>query len=148
MNIDLTGADPRSPVSNGLQCLIHQNPGLGMDALDPSGFPTVGGAPFRFAAGANNPLTQAPNPVVAVGNVVTTSDSIITLLIADSFNTGVSPPTADIVGYMQVFVVQDLGSGNFTGVVLNVSGCGTNAATVPPIVGGGVSPIPVRLIHN
>jgi hypothetical protein len=149
MITDLNGPPPpHASVDQGLQCLIHQNPTLGMDSLDPTGFPFNGGAPFRFVAGANNPLTLAPNPVVASGDGVSTSDSIITLLIADSFNTVPTPPTADIVGFMQVFIVQGNGGGGFTGVVLNVSGCGTTAGTAAPIVGGGISPIPVRLIHN
>ena len=143
MNLD-SSANQQAAASNGLQCLIHQNPGVGMDSLDPTGFPFSGGAPFRFVAGTNNPLTKAPNPVVASGDVVSTSDSIITMLIGNNF----TATDVDIIGYMQVFVIQDLGSGNFTGVILNVSGCGTTAASLPPIVGGGVSPIPVRLIHN
>jgi hypothetical protein len=36
--------------------------------------------------------------------------------------------------------------GNIRAVILNVSGCG-DAAAPPAVSGGGVAPVPVRLIH-
>jgi Flp pilus assembly protein TadG len=147
------GGSP-GPLSNGLQCLIHKNPASGMDILDPQGFPNVSGSPFRFAAGANNPLLRPPNPVVRPGDLLATSDSVVTLMISDGFVpvTGV----VNIVGYMQVFIVDEFPatSGppatpqNFTGYILNVSGCGNAARPGTPITGGGASPVAVRLIHN
>ena len=143
---DVSGLN--GPLTNGLQCLIHKQPASGMDTLDPTGFPTVAGSPFRFVAGANNPLVHSPNPVVRTGDIISTSDSIITLMISN----GVIPPSGivNIVGYMQVFVIDENAAAspqNFTGYILNVSGCG-NSARTGAIVGGGASPVAVRLIHN
>jgi hypothetical protein len=139
-----------NPLSSGLQCVSHalgSGPTQGQDSLDPLSFPTVSGAPFRFVAGSNNPLTKSPSPTVAVGDVVSTTDSLITILIYDDSGGNISNPVA-ILGYMQVFVTQENGDGTFDGVVLNISGCGNTAGTGTAISGGGVSPIPVRLIHN
>ena len=139
-----------NPLSSGLQCVSHataSGAAQGQDSLDPLSFPSVAGAPFRFVAGSNNPLTKAPSPTVAVGDVVSTSDSIITMLIYDG--TPIVPAgTVSILGYMQVFLTQENGDGTFDGVVLNISGCGNTNGTGAAISGGGVSPIPVRLIHN
>jgi len=138
------------PLTNGLQCLIHKQPANGMDTLDALGFPTVAGSPFRFVAGANNPLVRPPNPVVRTGDLISTSDSVITLMIYN----GPLPVSGvvNIVGYMQVFVVNEApppaSPQNFTGYILNVSGCGDAARPNPSINGGGASPIAIRLIHN
>jgi hypothetical protein len=49
---------------------------------------------------------------------------------------------------MQVFVKSvDAGDGGIDGNILNISACPTNPSS-PAISGGGVSPVPVRLIHN
>ena len=141
------------PLSNGLQCLIHKNPSSGMDSLDPQGFPAVSGSPFRFVAGANNPLLRPPSPVVRSGELLATSDSVISLMISDGPIVG---GTVNVVGYMQVFIVDEFpavpGSPpipqHFTGYLLNVSGCGNSARPGTAIVGGGAAPIAVRLIHN
>ena len=86
--------------------------------------------------------------MVRTGDLISTSDSVITLMIYN----GAMPPSGvvNIVGYMQVFVVDEDSSAspqNFTGYLLNVSGCG-NAARATTISGGGASPVAVRLIHN
>ena len=140
-------------MSNGLQCVSHASgsgAGQGQDSLDVGSFPTVSGAPFRFVAGSNNPLTKAPSPTVASGNIVSTSDSILTLLIYDTalISTGGTTAPVNIIGYMQIFLNQDNGDGTFDGVVMNISGCGNSGGTGTAVSGGGVSPIPVRLIHN
>ena len=51
---------------------------------------------------------------------------------------------------MQAFVEQSENSSADVQIyVLNISGCGTNIdPSKAAISGGGVSPIPVRLIHN
>ncbi|HEY7098306.1 MAG TPA: pilus assembly protein TadG-related protein [Terriglobales bacterium] len=139
---------PSGPLTSGLQCLIHKQPASGMDSLDPGGFPTAAGSPFRFLAGPNNPLVRGTSPVVHSGDAVSTSDSVITLMIYN----GPLPVSGivDIVGYMQVFIVNEDASitpESFTGYILNVSGCG-DAARPSAITGGGASPVAVRLIHN
>jgi len=81
---------------------------------------------------------------------VNTSNQVITLPIISNILTG---NQASIMGYMEAFLVaEDAPTGNLTVYVLNVSGCGSNIAPATPanpaISGGGVSPVPVRLIHQ
>jgi hypothetical protein len=83
------------------------------------------------------------------GEVVTTSGQIVTLPI---IGTNVAGPTVNVVGFMQAFVQSTSNAGPQPGAialyVLNISGCGTNINTgATPVSGGGVSPVPVRLIH-
>jgi len=147
------------PTNSGLQCAIHQN--SGRDSI------IGGGPPFQITAGNGNPLVSAG--VINSGDTITNSSSIMTLAVYDH-NQGISPP--HVIGFMQVFVVtananqgnsscdtKDGGSdddngpggggggGRFLVEILNVSGCGTNASTATPVAGGGVSSIPVRLVH-
>jgi hypothetical protein len=144
---DLSGTATPAMLTSGLQCMIHKSPGLGMDSLDPNGFPLAAG-PFRFVAGPNNPLVTGPNPVVRTSQLVSTSDSLITLLIYDG-NSIVGGGAVNILGFMQVFVNDEGvgGAGTFDATVLNISGCG-NTVRPTTVTGGGASPIAVRLIHN
>jgi len=84
---------------------------------------------------------------IPIGTVIATSDSIITVPLFENTTNAPLPPTVTIVGFLQLFV-DDVGpQGDLNGHILNVSGCGTSSSgTVAS--GGGVSPIPVRLIHN
>ena len=114
---------------------------MGQDILNPPGWPSV---PFQVKAGTNNPQN---------GNLVTTSNSIVTIPIID-----VTPPfpaagsPLKIVGFMQAFInqVRDSGSpnpGDINVTVLNVAGCSsTNNGAVPVVGVSGTSPVPVRLI--
>ncbi len=134
-----TGAGPLMP---GLQCLIHQSPSSGQDTLDP----TI--QPFQIKAGASDPRL---NSSIASGNVITTSDSIITIPIYDGATIPITGSTAavNVLGFMQVFVIAEGGgNGTFTGIVLNVSGCGNTTGIGNPISGGDISAVPVRLIHR
>ena len=127
---------PKNKLKDGLHCLIHQDGG--QDTLDD---PSI--LPFQIHAGDGNPLLGAQ---VKSGDVISTSDSIITLLIYDG--TQITTPNVTILGYMQVFVRQHIQPGKFEGVIMNIAGCGSNAGSNPAISGGGISPIPVRLIHQ
>jgi len=122
-----------------VQCLIHQGTlGLGaasgQDTLDDTNYP------FQIKAGDNNPLKIS-------GNVITSSNSVVTVPIYDRANainpTGSSPVT--IVGFLQVFINGVDTNGNVKVTVLNVSGCSSAAPTpYSPVLGS--SPVPVRLI--
>jgi hypothetical protein len=57
------------------------------------------------------------------------------------------PATVTIVGFLQLFVDDVRPNGDVDAHILNVSGCGSNVSG-SVVSGGGVSPIPVRLIHN
>jgi len=83
-----------------------------------------------------------------------TSDSIITVPLFHR-PSGPMPSQVTIVGFLQVFVSYvgpSLGNGNpkedLNGIIVNIIGCGDTPASGSPVSGGGISPIPVRLIHN
>jgi len=84
---------------------------------------------------------------IPIGTVIATSDSIITVPLFENTTNAPLPPTVTIVGFLQLFVDYLDTTGDVHAHILNVSGCGTSSSgTVAS--GGGVSPIPVRLIHN
>jgi hypothetical protein len=129
----------------GAACLLTGAGGSGPtpggnDILDPINFQTSGGVdPMQIRSGT------APHS----GLVVTTSGQIVTLPI---IGTNVAGPTVNVVGFMQAFVQSTSNAGPQPGAitlyVLNISGCGTNINTgATPVSGGGVSAVPVRLIH-
>jgi len=137
-------------VQSSLECLIHAGgfgAGQGQDQIDASGLPTN---PIQITAGSNNPMIGAGSPITQ-GSPVTTSSSIVTIPI---FDTGLTfGNQVRVIGFMQGFVTAVLNPGAaplphlLTIKPLNVSGCGNGTATTGPISGGGVSPVPVRLIH-
>jgi len=135
------------PAQNGLECLIHQRPGNGMDILQ-SGPPLT--YPLQIQVGNNHPLAGT---VLSANDLVTTSDSIVTVPVFDQSTVPpglppVSPVT--IVGFLQVFIDQAFPggggpkAGEFHVTVVNVSGCGATA-TAPAVASN--SAVPVRLIH-
>jgi Flp pilus assembly protein TadG len=139
VDISTSSKDVRRDADNGVQCLINASgsgPGQGQDSLDPANFLASSG-PMQITANSG-PLN---------GRLVFTSNSIATFPIIDTPITG---GQATIVGFLQVFVNYENGTGSSTQVnltVLNVAGCGNTAGTTV-ISGGGVSPVPVRLIHQ
>lgn len=139
--VDLS-ENPRTSgdTANGVQCLTHQGTlGLlsssGQDTLDTTNYP------FQIKAGDDNPLN-------ITGNVITTSNSIVTVPIYDNANNIIASPgtsSVTIVGFMQVFIHAVDGPGNMRVTVLNVSGCGNGTNTTGNPVFGS-SPVPVRLV--
>jgi hypothetical protein len=127
----------------GAECLIHASSfgNAGQDTLDKSAWP---GAPMKITAHSG----------LQSGNLVTTSNSIVTIPIIDqtTFSSAASPVT--VVGYMQAFINDVEGTlsstttpGDINITVLNISACSTTPNGAPPVVGGaGTSPVPVRLI--
>jgi Flp pilus assembly protein TadG len=121
------------------ECLINQS--SGNDSLDTTTFP------FQIKAGSGSPLVQSG--AVNSGNVITTSNSIVTLPILDSagarFPRGNHEPPVTIVGFLQVFINNvNTANGNMNVTVMNISGCSDNAAGNPTVT--GTSPVPIRLI--
>lgn len=132
------------PAANGVECLIHQTPGNGQDTLN-TGPPLY---PLQIQVGGNHPLAGT---VLSTGDLVTTSDSLVTIPVYDETIAPDRPTSAtgvNVIGFLQVFIqdVQGAGPnpGEFHVKVINVSGCG-NAASGAPISTG--SAVPVRLIH-
>jgi hypothetical protein len=113
--------------NNGLQCMTN-NPA--QDTIDTTDL-TAGTGPAHITAGSG------PQS----GNLVTTSRSVANLPIIDSPTT----PTVHVIGFLQVFVDASTPA-SVTAHILNIVGCG-NAGAGAAVLGGGYSPIPVRLIH-
>jgi len=134
------------PAQNGVECLIHQRPGNGMDILQ-SGPPLT--YPLQIEVGNNHPLAGT---VLSANDLVTTSDSIVMVPVYDQTTGGGGPPAGpvNIIGFLQVFIDQAFagGGGPKAGelhvTVVNVLGCGATA-TAPAVASN--SAFPVRLIH-
>ncbi len=135
--IDLT----ENPIASGdtstaAQCLIHQSGGSGQDTL------LTGTFPYQIQAGASNPLKVGTD-------LITSSNSIVTLPIYDDTQalSGATNSPVTIVGFLQVFIQQVNLDGSLLVVVLNVAGCGNAVPSgATPIYGS--SPVPVRLITS
>jgi hypothetical protein len=138
------GLGPRT--NEGTQCLIHANNQgltLGQDVL------TDSSVPVTITGGDNN-----PNPLLRGVTNISRSDSIVTVPIYHKVGSADLCPggcnqTATIVGFLQLGITQNAtgGNGRIEGVIMNVAGCNPGAGN-PAVSGGGVSPIPVRLIHQ
>jgi Putative Flp pilus-assembly TadE/G-like len=138
-------AGPAGDSATGASCLINYS--QGPDSLagysPPSQPPSY---PFEILAGSGNPLVQAGVAGVNKGDIITVSNSIVTLPIGN-FGVGQlsgSQPTVTIVGYIQVFINTVNPDGSMPVTVLNVSGCGDSSTTGSGF--NGTSPVPIRLI--
>lgn len=144
-----SATNPNGPAQNGLQCLIHTNANgqsAQQDSLDPSNLKASSGPPQIFPGTFSQTRYNIPT-----NSQMSTSDSIITVPLIQVPLSGVMPPNQQvtIVGFLQLFV-NSVGPGNsdMNATILNVIGCGTSPTSGPAISGGGVSAIPVRLVHN
>src|SRR5262249_38401285 len=133
-----------------LQCLLHAGGfglGQGQDRIDTTGLPS---SPTEIHAGSANALIGTGSPVIT-DSVITTSPSVVTIPIIDTSPGYLVGNQVRVIGFMQGFLTQVLASpvANIAEITpLNISGCGQSASQPPgPISGGGVSPVPVRLIH-
>ena len=137
--------------NEGTQCLIHaggQGTGFGQDVLTDV---APNSPPITITGGDNN-----PNPLLQGVTNISRSDSVVTIPIYHSAaNVNLCPGgactvTGTIVGFLQLAINENVAgapNGQVRGVILNVAGCNTGAGN-PVLSGGGVSPIPVRLIHQ
>jgi Putative Flp pilus-assembly TadE/G-like len=129
----------------GVECLIHAG-GTGasnQDVLTPSAGPAP---PVVITKGANNPNT----PGVATGAVISQSDSVVTVPVfdytADPCVGGICGGTEKVTGFLQLGIQQVSTTGVISTVVMNAVAC-NNAGAGTPVTGGGVAPIPVRLVQ-
>jgi hypothetical protein len=133
VNVLLTDPVLSNESNNGLQCVTNHP---AEDTLDPTDL-AAGTGPARITAGSG----------AQSGNLVTTSRSIATLPIVDSATAN----TVHVIGFLQVFVdkvnIAPTVPTSYPAYILNVVGCGNSPGPPPPVLGGGYSPIPVRLIH-
>jgi Flp pilus assembly protein TadG len=136
------------PAQTGVECLIHQlTGGTGQDTLN-TGPPLP--YPLQIQVGTDHPLSGT---VLSTNDLVTTSDSLVTIPVYDQTAAPPVPSSAtgvNVIGFLQVFIVDAFQGGGFQAgqfdvVVVNVSGCG-NAATGTPVMAS--SSVPVRLIQQ
>ncbi len=134
---------------NGTKCMVHMPPAgtTGQDQLDTTS------TPWRIKPGSNNPLVN--DSILSTSDSVWTSDSLVTIPVFDwtavSLPVGTALPV-NVIGFIQGFVT-DVTNPSGTAsqlhvTVMNLSGCGTPSTTASPIVGDGVSSVPVRLISQ
>jgi hypothetical protein len=133
---------------NGTRCLIHTAGGANdQDQLDT----TV--TPARIKAGDQNPLVL--ESILAADDRIWTSDSLVSIPVYD--NTVTHPPSGstqavNVIGFIQGFITNVTDPATSTiklkVTVMNLSGCGTPSASASPIVGDGVSAVPVHLISQ
>jgi Flp pilus assembly protein TadG len=134
------------PAQSGVECLIHQRPGNGQDILNDNTFPGLS-YPLKIEVGNNHPL--AGSATVAANDLVTSSDSLVTVPVYDGVG-GVPVGNVNVIGFLQLFITQAFPgggakkAGEFQAIVVNVSGCGSSASGTP-VAGNAV---PVRLIHQ
>jgi hypothetical protein len=150
------------PATEGMQCLIHGNTTGGVDGQDALTQPNGSGKPVEITAGTNN-----PNPVFAAARTpnISRSDSIVTVPIYDGV-IGANPLSlcqgfpcnrrATVVGFLQLGIIESNPpptppgpppNGSFQAIILNAAGCNPTP-TGNTVSGGGVSPVPVRLISQ
>jgi hypothetical protein len=136
---------------DGARCLIHASidgSGQGQDVFTTPNGP--GAPPIVITADDNN-----PNPTLAAAHTanISGSDSIVTVPLYDGSN--LCPAgcnrTATIVGFLQLGITRTIPAGanqpQIEAVIMNVAGCNPGASG-NPVSGGGISAVPVRLIHN
>lgn len=128
---------PAGDTATGIACLINQSSQgsvTGQDTLNTSSYP------YQIMAGTANPN------VAVRGNVVTSSNSIVSLPIYDNTTVSIGSTgttSVMIVGFLQVFVNQINSDGSLNVTVLNVAGCGNNASNRAVT---GSSPVPIRIV--
>ena len=151
LGIDLTPYPTRdSETVDAVNCLTHSTADQG-DQVDPTYGPP--GSPFEFLTGLSNPI-----PGLAASQVdVMVSDSLVTVPVFNSVSGTAPTSPVTIIGFVELFLnpeglkapllpLPPAGNGGtLKTTVINMAGCGTNAAGTP-ILGNGPSPVAVRLI--
>jgi hypothetical protein len=152
----LTGTGYGNRTNQGTRCLIHAG-GAGLSQGQDIFVGGAPGSPVVITGGNNN-----PNPALQGNTNISRSDSVVTVplyeggLLGDLCPGGACNQTATIVGFMQLGITQNLpntalpipsAAGKIEAVVLNVSGCNPGASGTA-VAGGGISPVPVRIIHQ
>lgn len=132
----------------GTQCLTHaSNPDLGQ-GQDILALPNGAGKPVEITGGDNN-----PNPALQGVNNISRSDSIVTVPLYSGIRlctNAVCAVDTTVVGFLQLGITRRMPgapNGRIEGIILNASGCNPGAGG-NAVSGGGVSPVPVRLINQ
>jgi hypothetical protein len=108
-------------------------------------------------SGAGNPIlispgSQNPDTTLRIANYISRSDSVVTVALFDGHN--LCPlgncsqvANATVVGFLQVGIQSNTGTGNLQAIILNASGCNSTPSGAA-VSGGDVAPILVRLIQT
>jgi len=144
----------RNTTREGTECLIHADSigsGVGQDIVNP----TPVGTPVTIDGGYNN-----PNAALSTATNITRSDSVVTVPVYEvvggaATNTNLCPSgvcnaTGQVVGFLQLgiqFIDNTPAQSTNHAVILNAAGCNPANGRTMAVVGGGVSPIPVRLMQ-
>ena len=131
----------QSRTVSGTQCLIHaagSGLGQGQDTF-------TTGLPVTITGGTNN-----PNPALRGVSGIHRSDSVITAPVFNCPAVGPCDGTGavqlQIVGFLQLGILDITAAGDINAVILNAAGIDPTSMGTP-VTGAGSSPIPVRLIH-
>jgi putative Flp pilus-assembly TadE/G-like protein len=129
----------------GITCLIHASSSgtanSGQDTIS-LGFP---GSPVIITGGVNNPNSALQNTTN-----ISRSDSVVTVPVYAGSNacpTSSTTCSATVTGFLQLGIQDVTGGGQFDAVIMNAAPCDPANSSGTPVVGGAVSPIPVRLIQ-
>lgn len=154
VSIDTTLCGGTNYAATGTECLIHASGsglGQGQDCMGADGPFCSSVAPpvvTQMLAGANNRLISDG---INVGDLISTSDSLVTIPVFDytagSGSISTSSPV-NIIGFVQAFVTSvNNSNGAITIRLVNIAGCSTNVGGSPPVQGDSISPVPVHLIQ-
>jgi Flp pilus assembly protein TadG len=145
-NITLLDPAPlNTATSNATQCLIHSDGGAlgdGQDVITPTG----AGSPPTIGPGTHN-----PNSGFAGATNISRSDSIVTVPLFTW--TGTNPcatnpcSAVQVIGFLQLGIQDVTAGGRLNAVIINAVGCDPGNPGSPPVSGGGLTPIPVRLVQ-
>jgi hypothetical protein len=136
-------ANAGTGTQDATQCLIHQTGASGQDSI-------VAGTPVTITGGAGN-----PNPALQGVANISRSDSIVTVPV---FKWGGDPCAGSpsggpcngvtVIGFLQIGI-NGLGpnNGDLQAVVVNAVGCNPSGTGGTTVSGGGLGPIPVRLVQ-
>ena len=134
--------------NTGTSCLIHGTSlGSGQDCMGADaascGVAAASPTPTTIFAGANNRLVgDGVNP----GDLISTSDSLVTIPVFDSSAAQiVAPGNVTVIGFVQAFIKSVDGTGHINISLVNISGCSSSVAG-SPVQGDSISPVPVHLI--
>jgi Flp pilus assembly protein TadG len=144
--VDTTGScggNYNASTNSATSCLIHNPPGPpGNDTITIVGGGPPISLPMQLDAGANNPLVAAGK--VAANAQISASDSLVTIPVSDT--TGVNGAgNVNVIGFIQGFITNVDTAGQVTLTIVNLSGCGGPSGA--PVIGDGISPVPVHLIR-
>ncbi|MBZ5600185.1 MAG: hypothetical protein LAN83_17905 [Acidobacteriia bacterium] len=158
VNVDPNTATVSShtTTADGARCLIHASasPASAISCTNPN--PNnqdcfLPGPPVTINGGTSNP-NPAFRPPLATAVNISRSDSVVTVPVYDGLTdlcplSGSCSGSAQIVGFLQLGIQDVRTDGTVDAIVLNATGCNPSSSGTA-VLGGGVSPIPVRLIHN